>query len=455
MTHAPMTRILRSIVAVEDDERGALLWSFACFFFLLGGYYVLRPVREAMALAGGVSDLPWLFTGTFVAMLVAVPAFGAVVARMPRQRFVPLVYRFFLVNILIFAALMGSDATRVAAARAFYIWMSVYNLFVVSVFWGVMADLFTSAQGKRLFGFIAAGGTAGTLIGSWLTSAAAEDVGVTGLLIVAALVLECSVQCFRRAGRLGERVAGRTGGRQGAGHAGRQADGAMSRAPRADGRAIGGSALAGLVAVFRSPYLLGICGYILCIATAATFLYFLQAQIVSKALSGDDSRTALFATINLLVGLGTVLLQVLVTPRMLTWLGIGGTLAVTPLCAGAGFLGLALLPALATVIAAQAVVRAARYAIARPARELLFTVVSREDKYKAKSFIDTVVYRGGDAVSAWAFSGLQALGLAATGIAVIGLPLAALWLANGLLLGRKQDALSSDRARAGNQTHDR
>lgn len=451
MTQAPMTRILRSIVAVEDDERRALLWSFACFFFLLGGYYVLRPVREAMALAGGVNDLPWLFTGTFVAMLLAVPAFGAVVARMPRQRFVPLVYRFFLANILIFAALMGSDVTRVAAARAFYIWMSVYNLFVVSVFWGVMADFFTSAQGKRLFGFIAAGGTAGTLIGSWLTSAMAEDIGVTGLLIVAAVLLECSVQCFRRAGQ----HAGRHAGHHGAGHAGQQVDGAASRDSLADGRPIGGSALAGLAAVFRSPYLLGICGYILCIATAATFLYFLQAQIVSKALSGDDSRTALFATINLLVGLGTVLLQVLVTPRMLTWLGIGGTLAVTPLCAGAGFLGLAVLPALATVIAAQAVVRAARYAIARPARELLFTVVSREDKYKAKSFIDTVVYRGGDAVSAWAFSGLQALGLAATGIAVIGLPLAALWLANGLLLGRKQDALSSDRARAGNEIHDR
>ena len=431
MLAKPALRILRLVVPVGDRELAALLWAFAGFFCLLGGYYMLRPVREAMGLAGGVQGLPWLFTATFVTMLLAVPLFGATVARLPRRRFVPLVYRFFLLHILAFAVLRELAVAPTLVAQVFFVWTSVYNLFVVSVFWSAMADLFDSAQGKRLFGFIAAGGTAGTLLGSWITSAVVAPIGLTGVLAVAALLLECTVQCFHRLWRAAETTA---------------APGTPPRAAnapdvRGEPPIIGGGALTGIGQVVRSPYLLGICAYVLCISAAATFFYFMQAEIVSEAVLGDAARTVLFARINLLVGLCTVLLQLLVTPRMLGWLGVGGTLAATPLLAAGGFIGLVAAPVLAVVAAAQAVFRAARYAMARPAREVLFTVVSREEKYKAKSFIDTVVYRGGDAGSAWVFHGIQSLGSGLATLAAVGLPLAALGLAAGLLLGRKQESL--------------
>lgn len=412
-----MRRLIARCVDVRAEEVAALLWSFAYFFFLLGGYYVLRPLRDAMGLEGGVRNLQWLFTATFVAMAVAVPLFGAVVAKAERRRIVPIAYRFFLANILIFFALLKIEFHTVYVARAFFVWVSVYNLFVVSVFWSVMADAFDNGQGKRLFGFIAAGGTAGSLLGPAATALLAVPLGAVNLLLVAALCLEIAAQC---AGRVLQ------GPRQGAG----------SREPD---RRIGGSILAGIIDVARSPYLLAICVYILFLTLTATVLYFQQAAIVADAFASAAERTRAFATIDLAVGAATLLLQATATGPFIRRFGVGWALALLPLVTAAGFLILGLWPTLAAVVAFQAIRRAANFAISKPAREILFTLVPREDKYKAKNLIDTLVYRGGDAAAGWTYAAVAATGIALSGIAFLALPAALVWLVLAFAMGRSHD----------------
>lgn len=427
-------------VDVRANERRVLIWSFLYFFSLLGGYYMLRPVRDALAVTAGRAHLSWMFTGTFVVMLLVAPLFGALVARFPRQRFVPWAYRFFLLDLVVFAALIHLDVARVGVAYAYFIWLSVYNLFVVSVFWSVMADVFRNEQGKRLFGMISAGGTMGALVGGWFTSTFAEGLGLMGLLLLAAALLEGSVQCFFGATR-----------------AAREPVRASDVAPISDSRAlergepavIGGGVLAGVVQVLRSPYLAGICLYVVCMATVQTFLYIQRADIVAGAFSTDEQRTGFFALLDVLVSLGTLLLQILVTAPILRFLGVGAALAILPAFSIAGVTGLALMPVLSLLVVFESALRAANYAIGRPAREVLFTVVTREQKYKSKSFIDTVVYRFGDMTAGWAEYGLTALGLGLAGVAMVTAPLAAMWLVYALLLGRAQEARA--RAQAGAQ----
>jgi AAA family ATP:ADP antiporter len=411
--------LLERAVDVRPGEVAALLLSFAYFFCLLSSYYVLRPLREEMGIASGVEHLQWLFSGTFAAMLAAVPVFGWIVARLPRRRFVPLVYRFFALNILVFYALFTLEAGPIAVARAFYIWISLFNLFVVSVFWSVMADLYSNEQGRRLFGFVAAGGSAGALLGPSLTASLAVPLGPVNLLLIAVVLLELAVQCalalFRHAPPRPEAAGG--GARD---------------AP------VGGSLLAGFTAVLRSRYLAGICLYMLLFTATSTFLYFQQANIVAGAFADPAERTRLFALIDLAVGVLTLLTQIFATGRVIRALGVAFALATTPVLTAAGFLALAAAPTLALVVAFQALRRAANFAIAQPAREVLFTVIGREAKYKSKNFIDTAVYRGGDALSGWSFAGLRGLGLDLASIALVAVPLALVWLAAGLYLGRRE-----------------
>jgi ATP:ADP antiporter, AAA family len=431
MRSSTLLRALRALVHVEDREVAALMLAFAYFFCLLGSYYIIRPVRETMGTLGGVRELSWMFTGTFVAMLVMAPLFATVVARLPRRRFVPLVYRFFIANIAVFVALLAGGVDITYVAQAFFIWTSVFNLFVVSVFWSVMADLFASEQGKRLFGFIAAGGTLGQLVASWFTSAFARDLGLTALLLASAVLLEGAVQCARVLFRMTPHrpdLAGEPG----------------ENARDAEPPLIGGNPLKGVTQVARSPYLLGICLYILCLTVTATVVYFQQAEIVRSAFADPEDKTVVFARINFVVGLLTVLMQALVTGRLMRWLGLSAVLAILPVLVAVGLAGLALAPILAMLVAFEALRRAVNYALARPSREVLFTVVSREDKYKAKNFIDTVVYRGGDMVAGWAYSGLVILGLGLSAIALSALPLTVFWLATGLWLGRKHEAINRD-----------
>ncbi|WP_455234667.1 NTP/NDP exchange transporter [Thiogranum longum] len=418
---------LRRFVSIQAHEAGAVLWAFSYFFSLLCSYYIVRPMRDEMGVAGGVENLQWLFTGTFIAMLLAVPLFGWVSSRYPRKRFIPYVYYFFVLNLLIFFLLFRSDVTHAWVARAFFIWASVFNLFVVSVFWSFMADIFSNEQAKRLFGFVAAGGSAGALLGPVLTAGLAVPLGPNNLLLISALFLGWAVICVQRLARWqqsGEGEAARAGG------------------SAAAERAIGGSPFAGISLVVRSPYLLGICVLMLLFTTLATFLYFQQAQIIRDSFSGSEQRTAVFASIDLAVNTLTILIQVFLTGRLVKWLGLSATLALIPLLLGIGFLVLGFAPVLAVLVVVQIVRRAGNYAIMRPAREMLYVVLGREEKYKAKNFIDTVVYRGGDAVSAWLYAGLRAVGLGLSEIALLAVPLAALWGGVAYTLGRRQMVLA-------------
>jgi AAA family ATP:ADP antiporter len=415
-------------VRVEPGERGAVLWASAYFFSLLCGYYILRPMRDAMGIAGGVEALPWLFTATFLAMLAVVPLYGWVTARYPRRRFLPLVYAFFISHLVVFHLLLRDAGAHAHAARAFFVWTSVFNLFVVSVFWSFMADLFTAPQAARLFGLVAAGGTAGALAGPALASALVRPLGAPALLLVSAGFLAGSVLCIHRL--LAWSAA----------HAASRAPGDRHRAE--DGP-LGGRSLAALALVARSPYLLGIAGFMLLFTTASTVLYFQQAELVGGAFATTEDRAAVLAAVDLAVNALTVVVQTLLTGRIVRALGVGGALMLVPALLGVGFTALALAPGIAVLLAVQVLRRAGDYAVTRPARELLFVVLGREEKYKAKGFLDTAVYRAGDAASAWAYAGVAALGAGVGGIALGAVPVAGLWAWLAWRLGRRQEALAA------------
>jgi AAA family ATP:ADP antiporter len=411
---------LRRAVPATPQEHAAALWSFAYFFTLLAGYYVLRPLRDQMGIAGGVKTLPWLFTATFVTLLVAQPLYGALVARLPRVKFIPIVYHFFVANLVVFWWLLTFGTGEVIVARVFFVWVSVFNLFAVAVFWSFMADLFTAEQGKRLFGFIGAGGTAGALLGPVITIMLSQPLGTINLLIVAAILLEAAVFCVHRL----ERVA------------------AIPTSVDTKQQPLGGSAFAALIELIRSPYLIGVAVWVSLLSFGATIAYLAQANIVSVTVHGAAAQTQIFASIDLAVGLLTLATQVFATGRFLKRFGTGIAAGALPSVYIAGFAALAVAPSLAVVMALQVTQRWMNFAIANPARQVFFTVVGREEKYKAKNLIDVVVYRGSDALYGWVYHTLQALGLKLGAIALCALPIVAGWLLLSIALGRKQERLA-------------
>ncbi|MFT4174223.1 MAG: Npt1/Npt2 family nucleotide transporter [Rhodocyclaceae bacterium] len=418
----------RRFMDVRPGEWQALVWAWLYVLAVMAAYYVIRPVRDAMGVEGGVDNLQWLFTGTLLAMIAVNPAYAVLVKRWARERFITLTYAFFMVNLLVFAlALHGaSPAAMVWVGRAFFIWVSVFNLFVVSVFWALMVDVFDTDQAKRLFGLISAGATIGAMSGSAIASALAHRVPTTWLLLGSVALLVLAVYCVRRLSRLAPAL-----------RAPRQAV-----AARAEGEApIGGSLLAGLSHTMHSPYLLGISLYILLYAVTSTFLYFQQAAIVADYFGDRAARTAFFANVDLVVNVLTLLVQVFVTNRFLRRFGVTITIGLLPLVSVLSFGVLALWPGVAVLVAVQVLRRVLNFGFAKPTREVLFTVTSREDKYKAKPVIDTVVYRGGDQVGSWSYAALGWLGFGTVGVALVAVPLSALWLFNAVWLGRRQDQL--------------
>jgi len=415
-------RLLKRMLDVRPTEMQALGWSWLYIFAVLSSYYILRPIRDEMGVAGGVENLQWLFTGTLVGMIVVNPPFAALVARLPRARFIAITYRFFMANLLIFILLlkMATPEQNIWIGRVFFIWASVFNLFVVSVFWALMVDVFDSEQSKRLFGFIAAGATLGGIVGSSITASLAKDVPAIYLLLVSAALLEFAVLGVRRLSRLSD---------------------ALRQRPTARGEdaPIGGSLFSGLTHAFKSPYLVNVSVYILLFAITSTFLYFQQAEIARQSFADRGARTAFFARVDLWVNILTLGAQLFLTGRVLRMIGVGLTLATLPALSILGFGTLAMVPTIAVLVIYQMLRRAGNFAFARPTREVLFTVVPREDKYKAKSFIDTVIYRAGDQVGAWSYAGLGFLGLGMTGISIAAVPISIAWLLNSLWLGRKQE----------------
>src|ERR1700745_2144076 len=366
-------------VPATRQERAAALWSFGYFFALLAGYYVLRPLRDQMGIAGGVKALPWMFTATFVTLLVVQPLYGALVSRVTRARFIPVVYHFFVANVALFWLLLTAGVATVIVARVFFVWVSVFNLFAVAVFWSFMADLFTAEQGKRLFGFIGAGGTAGALLGPIITIWLSGPLGPVNLLIAAAVFLELAVLCVHRIERVANPLA--------------QADARRQR--------IGGSAFAGLSELVRSPYLLGVAGWVSLLSFGATIAYFAQANIVSATIHDAAAQTCLFAGIDLAVSLLSLATQVFATATFLKRFGTGIAAAALPAIYVVGFSALAIAPGLSVVVALQVVQRWMNFAISNPARQVFFTVVGREEKYKAKNLIGVVIYRGAGGFFGW------------------------------------------------------
>ena len=418
--------LLRRLIDVRPEEVRALAWSWLYIFSVLSSYYIVRPIRDEMGVAGGVEHLPWLFTGTLVGMMAVNPPFAALVKTVPRERFISIAYRFFITNLLLFVVLFKISTAEQSmwVGRVFFIWTSIFNLFVVSVFWALMVDVFSSEQGKRLFGFIAVGATLGGIVGSSLTATLASHVEPTYLLLASAALLEVAVFSVRHLSRLSNVLRLRPAG-------------------RAEETPIGGSVLSGLTHAFKSAYLLNISFYILLFAITSTLLYFQQAAIVTHGFADRGARTAFFAQVDLLVNVLTLGTQLFLTGRLLRVLGVALTLIILPGLSVLGFATLALVPTIAIIVVFQVLRRAGNFAVARPTREVLFTVIPREDKYKAKSFIDTVVYRAGDQIGAWSYGLLSFLGLGMTGIAMAAMPISVAWALNSLWLGRKQEAIAT------------
>ncbi|MGE0448822.1 MAG: NTP/NDP exchange transporter [Vicinamibacterales bacterium] len=422
-------RLLARLVSIKPDEVARVGWAFLYLFAIFSAYSVLRPIRDEAGVAGGVNNLSWLFTGTLVAMLAVNAPFAALVKRMPRRRFIAVAYRFFIANLLIFLLLFhySSAAANVWVGRAFFIWTSVFNLFVVSVFWAFMVDVFSTEQSKRLFGFIAAAATTGGLVGSSLTAWLVAILGVPMMLLVSAVLIEVGVQASHKLATL------------------TSAFDRASAAPN-ESSVIGGSATAGLTRTLSSPYLMNIAIYMLLYSVLSTFLYFQQAEIVDRTFSDRTARTVFFANVEQLVQGLTLGLQLFVTGRVLRRVGVRMTLTFVPAITAVGFLLLGITPVAAIVVGFTVLRRAGNFAFARPTREVLFTVVSREDKYKAKSFIDTVVYRLGDQVGAWSSSLIAMAGFGPGAIAWAAVPLGLAWAANAAWLGGKQEQLASSGA---------
>ncbi len=411
-----LQRWLTKAVPATPQERAAALWSFGYFFTLLAGYYVLRPLRDQMGIAGGVKALPWMFTATFVTLLVAQPLYGALVSRVTRARFIPVVYHFFVANLALFWLLLTAGVATVIVARVFFVWVSVFNLFAVAVFWSFMADLFTSEQGKRLFGFIGAGGTAGSLAGPAVTIGLSIPLGPTNLLIAAIVFLELAVLCVHQLERSGN----------------------AKQLSRPNER-IGGSAFAAASELIHSPYLLGVAVWVSLLSFGATILYFQQAHIVAATVHDAGEQTRIFASIDLAVGLLTLATQVFATGWLLNRFGTGMAAGALPAVYVIGFAALPLVTSVTAVVIFQVAQRWMNFAIANPARQVFFTVVEREEKYKAKNLIDVVIYRGSDALYGWVFDMLQAAGLKLGGIALCALPVVAGWLVLSAALGRTQE----------------
>jgi len=415
---------------------------------------VLRPIRDEMAIQVGQAQLHELFASVFVTMLVVAPVFGWLTRTFPRRRLLPWLYAFFVANLGAFWLLFdaGHGAQAEVVARAFFVWVSVFNLFAISVFWSFMADLFDTAQAKRLYGFIAAGGTVGALTGPALTAGFVTLVGVRSMLLVSAGFLLVAIVAIVRLRAWAARADGGTAAATAAGPLdGPLANPAAGQSTRravvdvGDERPIGGSIWAGITDIVRSPYLLAICFFLFAYSLLSTLLYFQQTELVPAAISDSAERTRLLALVDMAVNLLTLAVQVFAFGALIRRLGTTFMLCAMPVVAIVGFAALALSPVLATLVVFGVVRRAGEYAVSKPARETLFNALPAEQKYKAKNVIDTLVHRGGDTASSWIFAGLKSLGLSLPTMSWLAVPVAAAWLGVALWLGRA--AARVDRAR--------
>jgi AAA family ATP:ADP antiporter len=409
------------VLGVEPREFVPVAWSFVYFFCLLAAYYMLRSVRETMAIVSGVQNIPWLYTGTFTVMLAATPVFGWVTSRYRRRTFIPWVYYFFIANILLFFAaftwFMEAGFARVWVARSFFVWLSVFNLFVVSVFWSFMADIWSTDQGRRLFGIISAGGSTGAFLGPVITSVLVVPVGFENLLPLSAGLLAFAVYCIHRL-RLWS----------------------LEQACRDEKRAaeiarpLGGSAFGGIKLVVTTPYLAAIAASMVCATFLGGAMYMYMAELISVTFPDNDRQTRVFALIDAVSNALSFIGQLVLVRFAVKKFGIGMTLALLPLVSVVAFALLAANPVFIVIAVFQVVRRGLAYGLTKPASDMLYSVVSRESKYKAKNFIETAVWRGGDVVATWTIRSLAGIGL--TGVSLVCVPIAIIWSLLAFWIGR-------------------
>lgn len=423
LSQRTMAVILRKVVDIKADEQRLVLISFCYFFTLLCSYYLVRSIRDAMGLAAGTENMQLLYIATVAVMLLLVPLFGWLTSRWPRRQFIPYSYYFCALMMLLFASAFFVHGEQRNIARAFYIWVNVYNLFVVSVFWSFMTELFNREQAARLFGFIAAGGSCGAAFGPLLTVNLVGGLGIAAILVISAFFLLLSVFCVHKLGHSASKVE------------------IIEDSQQLSEEAIGGGAWDGVRLALSSPYLGAIAFTMLAYSLFSTFMYFQQVAIIGELFTDTASRSVVFAKVDLLVNILTVICQLFFTGRIISYLGLGKSLALVPLLLTIGLLALAVAPLLGwslltVVLSLQVIRRVGSYALINPARESLYVLLSRAEKYKAKNFIDTSVIRAGDFISVAMLSLLKALGLGLTSIALSATLVTVPWLVASIYLGR-------------------
>lgn len=440
-----MTEWAARVLNFKKGELPLAVLSALFYFCVLCGYFFLRPVREAMGVSRGMGDLRWLFVGTSIASLVLVLLFGGVVSKLDRRRFIPIGYLFVIVCLIGFSGLLVADALAgggligtdagtgfaLTVGYTFFIWLSVINLFVNSLFWAFMVDIFDVDQGKRMFAFIGIGGTLGAIVGGWSTNIASgltDSVFLApSLMLAGAALFGCAIVIMLSLDR--SALASE--------HS--QHSRFVAHTPRGvERQEVGGKFWDGATAVVSSPYLLGIAGWFVLMAIANTIIYFAQANVILDNTDTFSQRVGSFAQFDMLAQVATLLTQMFITTRIIKRLGVGWTLTLLPLVAAVGFGVLAIWPLYGVMALFQAIYRATRYAVSRPARETLFSVVSPAEKYKAKPFIDVFLYRGGDVAGAAIDGAMRAIGLTLVGVAAATMPLAIAWGGLCLALGRAQ-----------------
>jgi ATP:ADP antiporter, AAA family len=420
-----LARLLKNLARVEPEEVKAVVVSFVYFAVLMGSYFIVRPVRDAMGTVYGIDRLQELYTGTFVVSFLVAPAYALLASRLTLSTFLPWVYGFIAVTMLGFYALfdvLGRQQDRWVAA-AFFVWVSTFNVLIISVFWSLMADTFSRTQAKRLFGFLAGGGTVGTIAGPALAAALVNTVGTNTLMLISAggfIVTAWLVRVLDR-----EKARLRTAG-------------ADSQATRLD-RKLGGNPVEGFALLFKSSYLLMIALFILLMTTISTIIYFQLGDLITKSFESREARTQAYALIDLVVNGTTVFLQLFGTGRIIERFGVTTGLLLNPAIMVFAFLAVAFSPVLMVLASIQVVRRFAEYAVAKPSREMLFTVVDQESKYKAKNVIDTVVYRFGDVTSAWLSAAVLPFGI--SGLAIAGVVMSACWFPIAYLLGKRYESV--------------
>ena len=413
-----LATLVHRLVVVQPEELPALLAAFATLFCMFSSYTILRPIRDTMGITSGVENLPYLWWGTFIAMLALQPVYGWLTSRFRRPVFLPWVYAFFTANLLAFYFWFNLQQDHTWIARTYYVWVSVFNFFIVAVFWSLMADVFTREQAGRMFGFIAAGASTGGLVGPLIASRLAVPLGTINLLLISAVLLASSLFFMKRVIHWQR-------------HFGSGARGADVDTP------LGGHFLAAFHQVLRSPYLLGIALFVVLLSWVSGFLYLEQQAFVAKVFATRDERTRFFSDVDFWVQAFSLVTQLFLFGRLYKWVGLRALLVSVPLIMTAGYAIFALLPTFAVLVGVLAVRRVGEYAITRPSRDSLYTVCTREEKYKAKSLIDTFIYRGGDATGASVYQLLTGVfGFGPAGIGWVGAAISALWMMLALALGK-------------------